>query len=94
MCEVCARLCFCVVVMDNCVCSKKLGALRGHILLSESYRVEPNQPPGRTYHFQHYLTLCLKEPVMRFCPSFTKMTTMNLSSLYSEGKGNQIQSSA
>lgn len=57
--------CVCVYVSvcgsngGACVCCQKLGALRGHITLSESYRVEPNQPQGRTYHFQHYLTLCL-----------------------------------
>ncbi len=59
-------MCLCVVEMVVCVCvcvcvcvSVRLRALRGHITLSESYRVEPNQPQGRTYHFQHYLTLRL-----------------------------------
>lgn len=41
-----------------CVCVLS-ESQRGHISLSESYKVEHNQPHGRSYHFQHYLTLHL-----------------------------------
>lgn len=71
----------CVV---GCVLSETWGS-EGSYTISESYRVEPNQPQGRTYHFQHYLTLCLKDLLREF-PSLSPMTTKNRFRQYSDGK--------